>query len=262
MVQFTYMVEWTDKQEETMTELNELYTGPIAKLYNGSLHRVHRAVNGRTICGSDITVRTPNMIRNNDSWELTTDAVTCRKCDRSVPTAAAPQKTHRDDGGAHELILGWRMWNLSNDGWLAPVTKKKATWKEREAIGKCLNTIYPKQGSTKRCTMHLSGMTQGMSHKERVRVACGCGIHSLKSLNSLPRYGWIWGDVVVGQVAVYGTVVETTLGYISDRVRIEALWLIAPAATVRTERTAAKLATTYGVPVKIMTLAALKEEVK
>lgn len=138
-----------------------------------------------------------------------------------------------------EVIRGWRAWRPGSvahhddgDGRLLRSVTMTTEWGQRDIVGECWNKRRSRGKKQKSllCTEHLLKFVPG-PWQERW---CTCGLHTLKSLRNLPSYAQPsfdalgrlrWPYIVLGGCLVYGTMVETRLGYLSDRARIEALYV-------------------------------------
>lgn len=131
-----------------------------------------------------------------------------------------------------ELIMGWRVWRPGpevGEGKTLLGVFKPSEWTIRDMVGKCMKRKW-KENDIRLCTEHLSKLeVRTSSHERHGANYCSCGLHTVKHVNDLPesyrRSQGGTGYIVLGACVVFGTVVETRRGYLSDRARIEALYV-------------------------------------
>jgi len=98
-----------------------------------------------------------------------------------------PERTRAD------AVVGWRYWQLTAGGRLRSVTQRRFVWAPGVAF-------------------HAGCMASGHKAPDR---GCECGIHASRDLDTLREHGLCMAPeaLVVGRVALWGTVVPTTYGW-------------------------------------------------
>lgn len=98
-----------------------------------------------------------------------------------------------------EPIIAWRGWTISKDGYLESPFRPGSIWTPGEAsVANC---------PSGRCS-------QGV-----INDGCSCGIYGMRTLEELDKYALVWllhsmtGTLVIGQVSLWGTVVEGRGGF-------------------------------------------------
>jgi hypothetical protein len=103
-----------------------------------------------------------------------------------------------------EPIVGWRIWNLSNDA-AAPRLLPAGS-----GVG---DVWQPMQVMTARCGV-LSILKIGRRRHEAPDIGCSCGIYASRSLDESERPRPAWPPpCVVGTVALWGRVIEHEIGW-------------------------------------------------
>ncbi|MFN2606894.1 MAG: hypothetical protein ABR511_03205 [Acidimicrobiales bacterium] len=134
-----------------------------------------------------------------------------------------------------EAVVGWRYWQLSGAGRLRSVTQRRIEWRPGTVmLARCLGAGHPAPDE-----------------------GCDCGIYGARDLASLREHGLCLAPeaVVVGRVALWGTVLDDVSGWRAEVAAPVDLWVVAdlvPPAGL--DATVAALGT-YGVPVGTMPLA-------
>lgn len=141
-----------------------------------------------------------------------------------------------------DFITGWRAWHAGNEtktgGRTLRSLAKPTTWQQRDLVGECLvgqrSRRFRAENASIDCTTHLASFEEGRPRK------CSCGIHTVKTPRPLPEYAQVQqlfareigyyrhedSYIVIGACTIFGTVVETSVGFLSDRARIEALFIV------------------------------------
>lgn len=72
------------------------FSGHVARISGGKNIGVHKAIDGKSLCGSDVTMITPNLAAHKGFWKRTTEAVDCGRCVKSEAKAKAMPKEKKD----------------------------------------------------------------------------------------------------------------------------------------------------------------------
>jgi hypothetical protein len=56
------------------------FSGSVARMERGKVIGVHKAQKGQTLCGTDVTTITPNLVAHKGGWVKSAQKVTCKRC--------------------------------------------------------------------------------------------------------------------------------------------------------------------------------------
>lgn len=143
-----------------------------------------------------------------------------------------------------QVITAWRAWAVvyANDGWRLKALGVDHVWE-------------PKKQLDARCTKNSGGLTfrlGSFGQAEKVeqhpapQMDCTCGVWAFKELDSLvAAIGSSYGQIrVLGQVSLWGRVVETVNGYRAQHAYPSELWLL--------DNSLEELGLIYDVPVRMI----------
>lgn len=147
-------------------------------------------------------------------------------------TALIPDYVH--------VITAWRAWAAkpTSDGWRLEALGKSVIWEPKKAIeAKCvqslptLQSVFP--GRQETSPRHLAPQS-----------ACNCGVWAFKELDNLvAAIGSDYKEVkVLGQVSLWGRIIETENGYRAEKAYPSELWIFS--------RELEELGLIYDVPVR------------
>lgn len=125
-----------------------------------------------------------------------------------------------------EPILAWRAWKVDSNSKFGIVLK---------AVGSDQLWV-PRQALKAKCTSKKA-------HKAPV-MDCNCGAWAFKSLEILLKAADTYKPQVIGQVALWGRVVETENGYRAEQAYPHELWLLEPGLE--------ELSLVYDIPVRTL----------
>lgn len=81
------------KAEPTPAELLPAgFSGHVARVEGTKVIGVHKAKDGESLCGSDVTTISPNLAAHKGFWKSVKDAVTCGRCLKAEAKAEAKPK--------------------------------------------------------------------------------------------------------------------------------------------------------------------------
>lgn len=132
---------------------------------------------------------------------------------------------------ASDPVVGWRYWHLRLDPLcLGSVTQKGFTWPARRAIhARCVSSAHPSPAP-----------------------GCACGIYAGRDRSALRDHGLCLpaGGLVIGEVALWGTVLEDEDGYRGEHGYPRALSVVAETVDSQVrDGVVQRLSEAYGVPV-------------
>ena len=142
--------------------------------------------------------------------------------------AAEPHKVYEPMPERIEPITAWRAWKAFNDnGWKLKAIGSTGTWEPKKAMEAVCNKNkqdHPAPG-----------------------YGCECGIWSFNTLEDLVPVLAGYSEIkIIGQVAIWGRVIECEKGFRSSHAYPTELWILSE------EKSLEQLGYTYGVPVRII----------
>jgi hypothetical protein len=132
-----------------------------------------------------------------------------------------------------EPIIGWRCWRITEHrhrGLLLASYTYRLHWPVRKPF-------------RAHCMKALKG---AQAHDGSPDVICGCGTHATRTQAQAARWALNTGDIVLGQVRLWGTVVEFTEGWTSEHAYPDSLLL--PTANRELAEKVEFMAQLYDVP--------------
>lgn len=131
-------------------------------------------------------------------------------------------------------VRGWRYWQLSPRRRLRSVAQRHVEWRPGRPINAvCLTGGHPAPA-----------------------VNCSCGISAARDLETLRQHGLcvLPGGLVVGEVELWGRIVEEPYGYRAQHARPATIGLVAGTVGEHERPAVEQALREYGVPVRIVDL--------
>lgn len=127
---------------------------------------------------------------------------------------AEPRKIEQRMPDYVQVITAWRAWRVIYSGsqWQLKALGAEFTWKPRESVQATCN----------------AGFSSAIPSHPAPARDCNCGVWAFKELDSLvAAIGSAYGEIkVLGQVSLWGRVIETENGYRAEKAYPSELWLL------------------------------------
>lgn len=141
-----------------------------------------------------------------------------------------------------EVITAWRGWRIewTDDGLRLKALGQDTIWQPKKQV----EAICAKSDSPFMAAFSLSRTIQITPKHPAPQMTCQCGVWAFKEIDSLvAAIGTDYSDVrVLGQVSLWGRVIETENGYRAEKAYPSELWLL--------DNSLEELGLIYDVPVR------------